>query len=136
MNAISMKCPACGADFTIEEGRKECFCQFCGTHLYLDDENTHTYVIRDEARLKEAEIHEKESSFELEKEKYLLEKYKKREKLRTIAKIAFIVLLLSFLLFHKLLPKGSYIFTIFFVVELILLYYVLLTHKDDKDKKK
>lgn len=25
---ISLKCPECGADISIEEGHKQCFCQF------------------------------------------------------------------------------------------------------------
>ena len=28
---ISVKCPECNASISIEDNRKECFCQYCGT---------------------------------------------------------------------------------------------------------
>ena len=50
---ISLKCPECGADISIEEGHKQCFCQYCGAKIILDDGNTtHTYHKVDEARIK------------------------------------------------------------------------------------
>ncbi len=54
---ISLKCPECGADISVEEGHKQCFCQYCGAKIILDDGNTtHTYHKVDEARIKEAEV--------------------------------------------------------------------------------
>lgn len=37
---ISLKCPECGADISIEEGHKQCFCQYCGAKIILDDGKT------------------------------------------------------------------------------------------------
>lgn len=38
MEIIAYKCPQCGANLEIEQGRKEVFCSFCGTKLFIDDE--------------------------------------------------------------------------------------------------
>lgn len=54
---ISLKCPECGADISIEEGHKQCFCQYCGAKIMIDDgSTTHTYRKVDEAKIKEAEV--------------------------------------------------------------------------------
>ena len=54
---ISLKCPECGADISLEEGHKQCFCQYCGAKIMIDDgSTTHTYRKVDEARIKEAEV--------------------------------------------------------------------------------
>lgn len=67
---ISLKCPECGADISIEEGHKQCFCQYCGAKIILDDGNTiHTYHKVDEARIKEAEVDKLIRLKELEIEK-------------------------------------------------------------------
>ena len=60
MKIIDIKCPKCGGELHISEGRKDCFCEYCGSHLLLDDENviTNVQVFRDEARLKELEMEE------------------------------------------------------------------------------
>lgn len=56
---IALKCPECGAKIQIEEGHKECFCQYCGHKIFLDDgsvETTYIYRKVDEAKLKELEL--------------------------------------------------------------------------------
>lgn len=53
VNAI--KCPSCGADLPIEEGREKIFCSFCGTPIILTNENEHIYRHIDEAGIKQAE---------------------------------------------------------------------------------
>lgn len=55
MKVVSLTCPGCGANLSIENGRKECFCQYCGMKIMLDDESI-TYRTVDEARIKEAEV--------------------------------------------------------------------------------
>lgn len=56
IKVVPLKCPGCGANLSVEEGRKQCFCQYCGTKIIIDDgSTTHTYRKVDEARMKEAE---------------------------------------------------------------------------------
>lgn len=55
MKVISLTCPGCGANLSMEDGRKQCFCQYCGMKIMLDDESI-TYRTVDEARIKEAEV--------------------------------------------------------------------------------
>lgn len=45
MEFISMKCPECGAILDIEEGRKECFCSYCGNKVLVQNENEKTINI-------------------------------------------------------------------------------------------
>lgn len=53
VNAV--KCPSCGADLPVEEGREKIFCSFCGTPIVITNENEHIYRHIDEAKIKEAE---------------------------------------------------------------------------------
>lgn len=50
-----LKCPRCGADLPIEEGREKRFCSYCGTPIIITNENEHIHRHIDEAQLKEAE---------------------------------------------------------------------------------
>lgn len=70
MKLISMRCPHCGAELSIDMDRRQAFCQYCGNTLLLDDENTININKRivDEARLKEAEIRLKELEYQHERE--------------------------------------------------------------------
>ena len=40
MKLISMICPHCGAQLSIDLDRRQAFCQYCGNTLLIDDENT------------------------------------------------------------------------------------------------
>ena len=35
MKIIACKCPQCGANLEIEQGKKEVYCSFCGTKLFI-----------------------------------------------------------------------------------------------------
>ncbi len=50
-----VKCPACGAQLNIEEGRKKVFCEYCGTQLLLNNENEYIFRTIDDADIKKAE---------------------------------------------------------------------------------
>ena len=70
-----LKCPECRANIEIEEGRKSCFCSYCGCKIVLDEEKqehtynyNYNYVKRDEARIRENERKEKVRLSELEYE--------------------------------------------------------------------
>lgn len=84
MKVISLKCPECNASLSIEEGRTQCFCQYCGTKILLDDgSTTHTYRKIDEARLKEAEVRLRELEIEQEEKRA----NRKKSKLKIAATI-------------------------------------------------
>ena len=64
MKTIAVKCPNCGADLSLEEGRTNYFCQYCGAPIHLDDESTKIRITQhyvDEAEVRRVE---------LEKQKY------------------------------------------------------------------
>ena len=59
MKVISLKCPECNANLSVENNRKQCFCQYCGTKIIIDDGSTmYTYRKVDEARIREADAKE------------------------------------------------------------------------------
>lgn len=51
----SLKCPECAATISIEEGRTQCFCSYCGTKIAITNENEFVYRNVDEADVKRAE---------------------------------------------------------------------------------
>lgn len=52
---ISVKCPECGANLPMEEGRTEMFCSYCGSKVVMYNDNEHIYRHIDEAKIKKAE---------------------------------------------------------------------------------
>jgi len=54
----SVKCPECGANLPIEEGRERMFCSYCGTQIIMTNENEHIFRHVDEAKIKQAEVNQ------------------------------------------------------------------------------
>jgi DNA-directed RNA polymerase subunit RPC12/RpoP len=52
---ISVKCPDCGAELSIDNSREFAFCSYCGAKIIVHNDNEHIYRNIDEARIKEAE---------------------------------------------------------------------------------
>ncbi len=52
---ISVKCPDCGAELSIDNSREFAFCSYCGAKVMVHNENEHIYRNTDEARIKESE---------------------------------------------------------------------------------
>lgn len=70
---LQVKCPSCGDKIYVENGKNDFYCSNCGFHINLnvnlDIKNIKiekTKVIRDEARLKEAEVEMKKLDYEYE----------------------------------------------------------------------
>ena len=66
-NVQEMKCPACGAPISLDEGIEAVICEYCGTKVFVDDEIYKYHRIlkaKSEAKQREAK-----AQFELEKEK-------------------------------------------------------------------
>ncbi|MGN0689801.1 MAG: hypothetical protein ACI4KH_05245 [Oscillospiraceae bacterium] len=51
----TVKCPSCGADLQVGEGREKLFCSYCGSQIMITNENEHIYRQIDEAEIKRAE---------------------------------------------------------------------------------
>lgn len=51
----TVKCPECGANLQIEEGRQQAFCTYCGARMILTNENEYIYRTIDEAGVAQAE---------------------------------------------------------------------------------
>ena len=111
MKIIPVSCPKCGASFEIDEGRKTCFCQYCGTQIFIDDgtvnakieqninyRGEHTSVFKDEARLKELEIEKIKAEHEIKE----AARNRKITTIRTIVIIIWVVLLFITLGFDRL----------------------------------
>ena len=68
-----MTCPQCGGEIKYANPNQVNYCNYCGAPLYIEDgisRSVNTTVIRDEARLKEAENTSKRLDLEMEKLKY------------------------------------------------------------------
>ena len=70
---VSVSCPQCGAELSIESGREFAFCSYCGAKVVMNNTNEYVYRNIDEAkirqtendkllRLKELELEEKENA--------------------------------------------------------------------------
>lgn len=53
---VSIKCPECRASLDVEEGRKQIYCSYCGTHVLIENDNEYVYRYIDEAKIKQAEV--------------------------------------------------------------------------------
>ncbi len=99
---VSLKCPECGANVSIEEERKHCFCQYCGTKIIMDDDSTtHIYRRVDEARIKEAEVEKliRLKELELEEQKRATEQKNRLFKIKVslaLVIVGFVLLLIAF----------------------------------------
>ena len=111
MKLVSLKCPDCKANLNIEisKNRKHCFCEYCGSKIYIDDGATsHTYRKIDEARIKEAEVRENIKLKEIqlkEKEIKILEKQMKNQERRIRAE-------------HRLKRLKVFLFALFVVLSI------------------
>ena len=52
---VTIRCPECGADLQIEDGREYAFCTYCGAKVIIANDNEHILRTIDEARIREAE---------------------------------------------------------------------------------
>lgn len=52
---LSISCPECGANLSVEEGRQQFYCTYCGAKVMMSNESEKIIRQIDEARIKEAE---------------------------------------------------------------------------------
>ena len=128
MKLISMICPHCGAQLSIDLDRRQAFCQYCGNTLLVDDENTININNRivDEARLKEAEVRLKELEYQHERE--IRQETIRKEQKRSfwISVVVFFVFLFIALSVERLRP---------FLLIIVIVGCVLLSSRKTEEKK-
>ena len=91
MKLVSIKCPECSANLNVEEGRKQCYCSYCGAEIMLENENEQIYRRIDDAKVKEAEVKEKVRLKELELEEYRMKSEEVQKKKRTKIAVCLLV---------------------------------------------
>lgn len=139
MRLISMKCPECKANLSVEEGRKYCFCQYCGTKIMLEDDrvNKTYYTYRNEARLRQAEIDREIALKKLEIEKIKVEQEEKRKnknrRLKIIVAIILAILVFVLGLSGYLLKDGSLTLTAMMIFPILCI--LGITSLGNNDKK-
>lgn len=76
MKITQIECPSCGANLYLEEDRATCFCSYCGKELSVGDRSV--VIIHDAAKVKVAEVKQKELEIEQENlhKQWKLTKYK------------------------------------------------------------
>lgn len=84
---VALKCPQCGADLEVKEGRQIMYCMYCGAKIVLDNENEYIYRYVDEAALEKAETDRMLMQHELEMEKLKETNRNKRIKRKIIATV-------------------------------------------------
>lgn len=136
MEIVEIKCPNCQGNIHITAGRKETYCEFCGSHLFFDDGNrviTNINVIRDEARLKELQMEENKLAKREEEKKW--------NKLDTIGLIGLIVSFIAMItcgaIGNHLSYDNSFRSAVFFCLLFVLIFVAISAsglqrrHKDD-----
>ena len=86
---INLTCPNCTAKLSVENDREFIFCQYCGTKLMLNDENTYTHRHIDEAEVRRVEAEQIIRLKELELEEKEFEQHQAQQKKKS--KLCFII---------------------------------------------
>ena len=123
MKLISLRCPECGANLNIKDGREECFCEYCGTKIKINDDTVHTYKTVDEAKIREVEAEKEIRLKELEQAEKL------RNDKKQLAKILGIAGLICFIL-------GMLIGRCLPILAIIIWVIALKLWRDDKKEQK
>ena len=96
MRMYQLKCPACGASIEVERNRDSCFCSYCGTKVYVDDE-THRVEITKNIRYHkiytdEAKIRKIESEERMQEQRFAAEQKARKDDNRSV--LVYMLLLL------------------------------------------
>ncbi len=106
----AVKCPECGANLKIEEGREKLFCRYCGTEILVTNENEQVVRHVDEASVKHAETARmvEIKKMEIAEKKRESEERHKEMKVKISLAIGGVMLFFFFLSiwFHKLVILG------------------------------
>ena len=112
---IELTCPKCGAHLSVEPSREILFCEYCGTKILLNDENTFTIRKIDEAKIKQAEADQLVQLKKLELEQKKAENDLKKLKLKIIISLILAVTGVILMVIGNLAGSGSNLFNLAFI---------------------
>ena len=124
----AVKCPECGANLSVEEGREKMFCSYCGAQIMLVNENEHIYRHIDEADVKKAETDQMVRMKKME----IFERFREEKEKRKLLKIKIclvlgVIAILSFIIGQETVG-GFCIFAILLIGQ-----YLFIEHYEDND---
>lgn len=140
MKLVSLKCPECKANLSVEPGRKQCYCQYCGTKIIIDnEEQVQTFKTVDEARIREAELQNELRLKQLEIEKMKFEQEQKKQLMNRSIKIKFTIVLgiigmIGILMGYFSKSEGPTTFSVFCFLGIFYIW-LFSALKDDNNKK-
>lgn len=117
ISIISIKCPDCGANLDVEQGRRLYFCSYCGTKIAVINENEFTFHEIDEAAI---EHERQQAAVEITKEKEETERERIRANPNSSSLFDFLeigcvgsifILMIVVYLFERIVEIVSNIFT-------------------------
>ncbi len=96
MKMYQLKCPACGASVEVEKGRESCFCSYCGTKVYVDDEVHRVEITKNinyhKTYTDEAKIRKIESEEQMQERRYAEAREERKSKKWSALGIVLLVL--------------------------------------------
>lgn len=104
---IELTCPKCGAHLSVESSREILFCEYCGTKILLNDENTFTIRKIDEAKIRQAEADQLVQLKKLELEQKKAENDLKKLKFKIIISLILAAVGVILMVIGDLAGSGS-----------------------------
>lgn len=123
----AVRCPACGANLSIEEGRTQMFCSYCGSNIIMTNENEHIYRHIDEAQIKRAEA---DRLIQLKKIEFA---ERKRESAEKVKKIKIVISILLGILGIGLLLAGAGMGSLVGLIVLEMIMFIWIFGDKEKD---
>ena len=140
VRVISLKCPECGAQLTVEADRNYSFCSYCGTKILIQNENERVYRHVDEAGIKKAEVEkvkaETDRIIQLKHLEFEVEKHaakKKAKQIRTIIALALIGIAIILFLLSGANQHFSVLGMIFFLMAIFIIF--IINPSEDEEKR-
>lgn len=112
---IELTCPKCGAHLSVESSREILFCEYCGTKILLNDENTFTIRKIDEAKIRQAEADQLVQLKKLELEQRKAENDLKKLKFKIIISLILAATGVILMVIGNLAGYGSNLFNLAYI---------------------
>lgn len=110
---VTVRCPNCNAQMTLENYRTQAFCSFCGSRFLIHNDNERIIRTVNEADIRRAEaeyaIGMQRAQIEAEKERQRLEFEKQKQKDTNKAFVKVFIFLIVFFIVMMLTGIGIYV---------------------------